>query len=189
MKKIENWNEVSETSGFKDLKVGAFVCKILKVEDLSDKEYIKVTFDIVEGELKNYFQEASDRLGKWLYAGQEIRSYKTNALPFFKAFITAIEKSNDGYKWNWNEQSLVGKKIVAVFGEEEYAALDGSIGVGIKVQEWRSAVALREGKIKLPTLKKLKGTATTTKTDNTTEDNESFYESSKKLAAEEDLPF
>ena len=186
MKKIENWNEVSETSGFKDLKVGAFVCKILKVEDLSDKEYIKVTFDIVEGELKSYFQEASDRLGKWLYAGQEIRSYKTNALPFFKAFITAIEKSNDGYKWNWNEQSLVGKLIVGVFGEEEYQALNGDIETSIRVQEWRSLVALREGKIKLPTLKKLKGTVAVK--DNTTADNDAFYETTIKVDSS-DLPF
>ena len=156
MRKIDNWNEVQEGGQFKELKAGAYVCKIIKVEDFADKEYIHVSFDINEGELKGYFADSAGRLGEWPYAGRDIRSYKQNALPYFKAFITAVEKSNDGYKWNWNEQSLVGQQVVAVFGEEEYNALDGTIQVSTRVQEWRSLVALREGKIKAPTIKKLK---------------------------------
>lgn len=156
MRKIDNWNDVQEGSQFKELKAGAYVCKIIKVEDFSDKEYIRVNFDINEGELKGYFAESASRLGEWPYAGRDIRSYKQNALPYFKAFITAVEKSNDGYKWNWNEQSLIGQTVVAVIGEEEYRALDGSVSISTRVQEWRSLVALREGKIKVPTLKKLK---------------------------------
>ena len=31
-----------------------------------------------------------------------------------------IEKSNPGYTWDWNEQSLVGKLFGGKFREEEY---------------------------------------------------------------------
>ena len=50
---------------------------------------------------------------------RSIRSYKTNALPFFKGFITAVEKTNPGYTWDWDEKKLIGKNVIAVFGEED----------------------------------------------------------------------
>ena len=33
------------------------------------------------------------------------------ALPFFKAFITAVEKTNAGYQWDWDEKKLIGKNV------------------------------------------------------------------------------
>ena len=36
---------------------------------------------------------------------------------FSEAFITAIEKTNPGYKWDWDEKKLIGKNVIAVFGE------------------------------------------------------------------------
>lgn len=44
-----------------------------------------------------------------------------NTNPYFKGFITAVEESNPGYKWNWDEKTLKGKKIGIVFRMEEYS--------------------------------------------------------------------
>ena len=38
----------------------------------------------------------------------------------FKGMLENIEKSNPGYVWNWDEQSLVGKLFGGKFREEEY---------------------------------------------------------------------
>ena len=54
------------------------------------------------------------------WGGNFFRSYKESTIGFFKGFITAIEKSNPAYRWDWNEQGLKGKLIGIVLQEEEY---------------------------------------------------------------------
>ena len=44
---------------------------------------------------------------------------------------------------------------MAVFGEEEYIDNDGNIKTSVKLQEFRSIEAFKEGKIKVPELRKL----------------------------------
>ena len=39
----------------------------------------------------------------------------------FKTFTTSIEKTNPGYIWNWEENTLVGKKFGGIFGYEEFS--------------------------------------------------------------------
>ena len=160
MKEIKNWNELdseNEVVEFKSIKPGAYICKILEVVDVVDKEYLKIKFDIVDGEYKNYFSDRN-QLGNWSSQATTYRSYKSTATKFFRAFITAIEKSNvkTKYKWDWNEKSLIGKYFVAVYGEEEYLNNDNEVAINLKVQDIRSIPALREGKIETPKLKKLK---------------------------------
>ena len=113
MKQIENWQNVQD--GTMQLKAGIFLAKITQVQDVADKSYLRISFDIAEGPFKDYFkmQFNGDR---WPYLGTFIRSYKETALTWFKSFITAVEKSNDGFAWRWNEQDLVGKSFVVVFG-------------------------------------------------------------------------
>lgn len=153
MKPIENWDLIDEAGEFKPLPPMIVGVRITKVVDKADAEYFEIYCDITKGEYKDHFK-------KMVEAGQKdlsktIRSYKANALPFFKAFITAVEKSNPGYKWDWDEQKLVGKGVIAVFGQEEYKDTDGNIKISTKIQEFRSLEAFNEGRIKLPELKKL----------------------------------
>lgn len=197
MKKYDNWDQVEETSSFKTLVPSICGVKILSVENVEDKEYLKIEFDIVKSdnkdEFKGYFTDQYERFQKpdnkpWPNQGTLYRSYKESAISFFKSFITAVEKSNAGYRWDWNEKSLVGKFFVAVFGEEEYLdEEENEVKISVKVQEVRSAEAWKNGDIKIPALKKLKNRPETKTTKK--EDNDSFYESSKQLASEEDLPF
>ena len=154
MKPIEGWDLIDEAGSLKKLPAGPQACKIIEVIDVPEKEYFDVYFDIVEGEFKGYFATLQANSGK--NYGRITRSYKANALPFFKAFITAVEKSNAGYKWDWNEKSLNGKDCAINFRDEEYLS-DGEIKVRAKADEIRSLQALRAGEIKIKPLKKYEG--------------------------------
>lgn len=156
MRVINDWDNVQENSSFENIRVGAYAIRILRVEDVADKEYLKIEFDIAEGEYKGYFKKLAEQFPEQAWRGVCYRSYKSTATSFFKAFITAIEKSNPQYRWNWNEQTLIGKFGVGVFGEEEYLK-DNEIKVSVKCVEIRSLQALREGKIKIPAIKKYNG--------------------------------
>lgn len=153
MKKLDNWEMIDEAGEFKRLPAGIYGVRITNVVDVPEKEYLEVYCDITKGEYANYFKNLVDAGLK--DNSKSIRSYKTNALPFFKAFITAVEKTNSGYKWDWDEKKLIGKNVIAVFGEEEYLDKEGNLKVGTKCVEFRSLEAFQSGKIKVPELKKL----------------------------------
>ena len=153
MKPIQGYDLVSEAGEFKSLPAGIYGVKITKVVDVPDKEYLEVYSDITKGEYKDYFKTAVENGLK--DTSRCIRSYKSSALAFFKGFITAVEKTNPGYSWDWDEQKLVGKNVMAVVGEEEYIDDAGTVKTITKIVEFRSLQAFQEGKIKIPELRKL----------------------------------
>lgn len=158
MKKVEGFEQVEEAQNIPIIEPGAYICQITDVEDVEEKQYLKVYFDIVEeGKFKGHFKKIEEQFGD--KRGVIYRSYKRKALPFFKAFITAVEKSNDGYEWNWNEESLVNKYVVVVFGEEEYLPKDAEhindTRTIVKPQDTRSIQAYKNGDIKTPKVKKM----------------------------------
>ena len=77
------------------------------------------------------------------------------ALGFLKGLMTSLEASNEGFKWDWDEKKLKDLKCGAIFGEEEYEKMDGSIGTSTKVKFIRTVKAIQEGNFKIPELKKL----------------------------------
>lgn len=157
MKPIEGYDLINESGEFRKLPAGVYGVRITKVVDKPENEYLEVYCDIAKGEYANYFKSLVDNGLR--DSSLHIRSYKTKALPFFKAFITAVEKTNPGYKWDWDEQKLVGKAVMAVVGEEEYLDKEGNVKVGTKIVEFRSLQAYQEGKVKVPELKKLPANA------------------------------
>lgn len=152
MKPIANFDKINEAGEYINIEPGIYPLVITDIIDVPSREYLEVYFDIAQGEFKDYYNTLEAITGR--NHSKEIRSYKTNALPFFKAFITAIEKSNVGYAWNWDEKSLIGKYIIGVFGEEEYVK-DGELRVSCCIQEFRSIPAYKEGKLRVPAIKKL----------------------------------
>lgn len=153
MKPIQGYELVNEAGEFKRLPAGIYGVKITNVVDVPEKEYLEVYCDITKGEYANYFKSLVDAGLK--DTSKHVRSYKTNALPFFKAFITAVEKTNPGYKWDWDEKKLIGKNVIAVFGDEEYLDNEGNVKVASRLVEFRSLEAYQQGRIKIPELKKL----------------------------------
>lgn len=159
MKKINDWENIKETSDFKRLEPGAYICAIKAVEDVSDKEYLKIYFDIVKGDNKGYFQKLYDsdtrKDKKWPIAGTLIRSYKEAALSMFKGFCTAVEKSNKNYKWNFDEKTLVKKYIGLIIADEEYLNTKGQKRVRNYVASVRSLEAIEKGDFTIPALKEI----------------------------------
>lgn len=56
MKNI-NWNEVQEATDRKTLPVGAYVAGIVAAQDVPEKEYLNIYWDVAEGEFRGYFRE------------------------------------------------------------------------------------------------------------------------------------
>lgn len=155
MKQIENFENIEELSS--GLEKGIYVLQIRKVKDIVEKQYLEVKFDIFDGPNKGYFARLSnENYDNWSNIGIYRASYKETATKFFKNFITSVQKSNQNYIWNWDENTLVGRLFVGVFDEEEYVNKDGDISTIVKLQSVRSLESMRNGEIKLPGLKKLK---------------------------------
>jgi len=153
MKPIVGYDQINEAGELKVLTKGIYPLVITDVVDVPEREYLEVYYDICQGEFKGYFAAAKASIGRDI--SKECRSYKESALPFFKGFIVAIEKSNPGYQWDWDEKKLIGKFVVGVFGEEEYVDKNNEVKVIVALQEFRSLPAYKEGKLKVPELKKL----------------------------------
>lgn len=167
MKRIENWDSIVESTPFKRLTPNGYICKILKVENYPEKEYLKIYFDIVKGDDKGYFKKQYDgdtrKEKKWPNAGTFIRSYKDSAASMFKGFTNAVEKSNKGYQWNFDEKTLVNKLIGLIIADEQYQNQKGQVRVRNYVAAVRSVETIEKGEYEIPALKEL----TTTKTTST----------------------
>lgn len=183
MKNI-NLDAVQEAQEFDRLGPGGYVCGIVRAEDVPEKEYLRIEFDVADGPFKNYFRSLRDRLAldKWPAAGTLYRSYKESALPFFKQFVTCVQVSNAGYTFKNDEATLSRKLIGVVMGEEEYEKSDGTVGVRLKASTVRSAKAIREGDFKVPALKKLERSTS----PYSVHDDDRFV---PVAADDEDLPF
>ena len=154
MEKIENWNEV-EAKGMEDFKVlpiGAYECIIKEAKvhknEQSGKESFKVAVDITNGEYKNYFQKRYDNNTnndkKWDNNATRYLAFKGDNASYFKGFITCVENSNKGYKWDWNEETLIDKKICGVFQYEEYEKQDGTKGIKVRLNKFRSLDKIKD---------------------------------------------
>ena len=153
MKNI-NWDNITEAGEFNNPVPGGYAARITRVVDDEPREFLKIEWDFADGEFKGYNADTYKRANFW--PSSCIRSYKEKALPFFKAFKTAVEKSNPGYTFRNDPQSLVGKFIGVVLGEEEYEKNNGDIGTRLYVDQIRSGQAIREGDFKVPDKKFLK---------------------------------
>ena len=122
MKPISNWENIQDND-YKQPLLSGYVVGILNVENDEDKECMKITYDIAEGDFRGYYTERFKKFNRPLPAFY--RSYKESALSFFKGFITSVEKSNKGYVWNWDESTLKNKKLGVILQEEDYVPSTG----------------------------------------------------------------
>ena len=151
-----NWDNVQD-----DVRrpvPGGYAAKITRVEDVEGKEYLRIEWEFAEGEFKGANQETVDVFGFWPMT--MFCSYKEKALRFFKAFKTAVEESNRNYVFRNDPQSLVGKFIGVVLGEEEYLASDGKVKTRLYVAAKKPGKAIRDGNFTIPELKKLEASPT-----------------------------
>lgn len=171
MKKPTNWNEVKEFSDRPKLPVGAYVCKVKKtaVQNNGYGDQLILLFDIIEGEYKDYYandfsaNQNADKKWKgqlrvWLPTddGSDKDEITKRTL---KGMVTAFEKSNPGYAFDWNEASLVGKTVGILFRNEEWD-YNGKHGWAARPFRAISTDSVREGSYTLPKDKPLSKTET-----------------------------
>lgn len=183
MRKYDGYEKAEAFTGeYETIEPGGYICKILQVK-AEDKDYgtlLRIAFDIAEGERKGYYKRLYERRNesnpdaKW--PGMYYQTVKEDDLKYFKGFITAIESSNPGFKWNWNEKELEGKLFGGVFGQEEYLNNKKEVKVSTKCVWVRSIEQIRNG-IEPPEIKRLKNKPSTVVDDN-------FYNMD-----DDDLPF
>ena len=154
MKIIENWNEI-EAKGMEDFKalpIGAYECIIRKAEVYTNiktgKESFKVEVDIASGEYKGYFQKRFDNNNNstktWDNNSTRYLAFEGDNTAYFKGFITCVENSNPGYKWDWDETKLTGKRVCGVYQYEEYEKQDGSRAVKVRLSKFRSLDKMKD---------------------------------------------
>lgn len=160
--------QAADGSGGAKLTVGGKICIITgayeSVAKKSGMPMLVIEFDICEGAEKNYYKDLQEKFGgdwRGVYR-QPTQDVDGNCSPFFKGMITAIEASNDRYKFDFNERTLIGKRFGGVFAEEEYISRsDGEVKTSVKLANIRSVESIRKGEFKVPAKK----TVIQTKTD------------------------
>lgn len=146
---------------------GGYVMRVLKAENVEDKEYVLVTMDIAEGPFANYGKKAEERNGNdWSYFRGFVsyKEYDGKVTWRWDNFLGAIGNSNSNFpdKFNGDEQLFVGKLVGVVLFEEEYENSNGDIKVRTKVDLYTSVDKIHQGKFKVKPLKRLEPAATPT---------------------------
>jgi len=148
MKKLSLKN-VQEAGNFPKVQPGGYVCIIKGIEDVVDREYLRVSYDIADGEHKGIYTKRQKETGWDLPTF--IQSYSEKSLPFFKGFVTSVEQTNKGFKWDEeHEQQFVNKGIGLVLANEHYLNKKGEEKIRLIAIAKHSADAIRKGDFEPP---------------------------------------
>lgn len=171
IKKFNDYDSIQVYEGGTQLEPGGYELKIInaKVEKFTSCEILKIAFDIINHEqyagfYKQRFEAAKlqNADAKWSGVfdvfipkddGTELDGFTKQA---FKRFVTSVERSNDGYTWNWDERTLKGKTFGGIFGREEFQTKDGKLKFAVKCRFPRSIDSIRSGDFQIPEDKLLK---------------------------------
>ena len=141
MEKPAGYDEAQSFGEFETLPAGGYKCLIKKVvceKSQNGKEFLKIGFDIAEGQYKDFYQRKFENdtredkkwSGIWVLFTEGYNPGTTN--PKFKGLITSVEASNPNFKFNFDEQTLVNKKVGIVFREEDFEGFDGQVHTSVK---------------------------------------------------------
>lgn len=168
LKKPSEWDNVEaiEPGEFVLLELGGHEVVIKNAYEYvgqTGTKSLRVEVDIAGTDKQaGYFQKqydnnlSTDR--KWSNNACKYISLKedANCIGMFKGFTTAVENSNPGYKWDFDENTLKGKKLCGVFGLEEFERQDGKIGTVVRLMQFRSLDKLNQ--VDIPNVKLIDGT-------------------------------
>ena len=128
------------------------------IKDAKEQEYswgkqLVVSFDIAEGEYKDFFADQykantqEDKKWKGNYRitlPKEGDQYEGMNKKILGNFIWSVENSNSGFKFKFDESTLKGKKIGVVFRNKEWA-FDGKMGWTTECGKVIDADSIRTG--------------------------------------------
>lgn len=169
MKPIANFDQVPESTDFKRLVPGGYIVRFEAVDELADKEYFQIVYDVAEGEFKGLY---SDEWGKeHAYAHTHRASYKEKAHGLFKSMLSSIDKSNNcklvdkAQKAGITSADLKGKLVGAVIGYETYVGNDGNDKQRLVIRSFKSVDDIRSGNFQVPQPKAARGSTQTADAD------------------------
>ena len=133
MKKFSNYEQAkknAEYQGSAQLPEGAYPCRIMAVRYQDGKDgnsdSIAIQYDITEGEYKDFFRKQYDNDTredkKWkgkttIWVPSDDGSEKDNwTKDAFARWTNAIEESNPGYAWDWDEGKWKDKLVGIIYG-------------------------------------------------------------------------
>lgn len=147
MKKFNDYDDVKVSDfNYEKVEQGPHFCKIIEAKEEvvtfnngSVANILKIKFDFSEkdkqaGLYKRKLEadvQKNVETAKWkgifnLYVPKDDGSEQdAKTKEAFKRFMTAVEESNEGYKWNWEESTLAGKEVMLVYGLKEFENLMG----------------------------------------------------------------
>lgn len=176
MRAFKGYEAKKQGSAREILPAGGYVAKILNAEE---KRYdwgdvLLISFDISEGEHSGFFnkdyQENTNEDKKWRGTyrlnipkddGSERDGWTKNT---FGGAMWAVEESNQGYTWNWDEKSLKGKTVGVLFRNKEWE-MNENTGWTTECCKLESADDIRNGKFRMPKDKPLKNKSTNNSSD------------------------
>jgi hypothetical protein len=125
IRKTKDWDNVKAFGQIQRLPKGAYICKIMGAEVIWNGDGIKVSYDIAEGDYKDFFandyrsQTGEDRIWKGsfvLYVPKEDGSRKDELTKRrLRTFTDHLEDVNNGYHFDWDEQKWKGKMFGGLF--------------------------------------------------------------------------
>lgn len=163
---IKGFKDFDKVQGYQDRKqlpVGGYVMRIMGAEVKENKvgQYVQVSMDVAEGEYAGFYaddyrsQDSSQRDKVWhcnyllnvpADDGSERDGWTKRK---FKTFTEALEASNDGYHFDWDEKKFKGLVIGGLFNLREWEK-DGMRGKTTNLAQVCSVDKIRSGKYKLP---------------------------------------
>lgn len=161
MKKLNGYDEMQPYTDQERLPIGGYILKILDVKYQENDwgDVIVLSFDIEEGDHRGFFkanykaQTQEDKKWKGTYrirVPKDDGSEQDNwTMRRFKTIMSNFEDSNNGYRWNWDEQTLKGKLIGALFNNKEYD-FNGRHGFFTNCHSLVSVEKIRSGKFDIP---------------------------------------
>lgn len=162
IKRFGDYEKTQAYTDFQTLPKGGYIGRILnaEVKENSNGQYIQLAVDIAEGEYKDFF------MNEWKNQQGEDKKWHCNFLlnvpkddgserdgwtkRRFKTVIVALEDSNSGYHFDWDEQKFKGKLIGCLFNEREYEGNDGTVKKATNLAQITSVEKVRSGDFKIP---------------------------------------
>lgn len=160
---VPKYNKENRRQSFEQLPKGAYVCKIMDLEETTSKagkRMVKISFDIAEGDYKdfysNQYRNNTSEDKKWSYDAviylvipyDGCEPYTTNN---WDTFWANIEDSNNGFVFDGDEKKVKGKIFGGVFRIEQTQTDNGNIYDHTRYAWSRIAQDVRDGKVgKLP---------------------------------------
>lgn len=161
---IQRFKDYEDTKAYgeiQQLPKGGYELLVMgvQVENNSKGSYMKIACDISYGEYLGFFktdydnQQTEDKKWHCNYLlsipnddGSEQDGWTKRR---FKTVMEAFEDSNKGYHWNWDEQTLKGKKIGGLFNIREYES-NGKVRNATNLAQLVSVKTIKDGTFKLP---------------------------------------